>query len=105
MDEDNFKYWIEKRLAQPPFEGDFPAVEKYGFPQLAQVNYIPEEPVLPINYLKSIKDRENYWFHCFTSDKNFHRIYNCFEDYVEFFRQAKGIISADFSLFRDYPEY
>ena len=104
MNFDELKYFIEKKLGKPPFEGNFPAVGKYGFPQLAQTNFIPEKPVLPINYLKSTKDKGNYWFHCFTSDKNFHRIYSSFQDYVELFKQAKGIISADFSLFRDYPE-
>ena len=63
-----------------------------------------EEPVYPFNYLKSTVTKGRYWYHCFTSEKNFHRLYNSFQDYVELLRQAKGIISADFSLFRDYSE-
>lgn len=79
-------------------------VGKYNFPRLAQVNYIPEEPVYPFNYLKSTVTKGFYWYHCFTAERNFHRLYNSFSEYVEFLRKAKGFISADFSLFRDYPE-
>lgn len=88
----------------PPISGDIPTTGKYNFPQLAQVNYLPEEPVYPLNYLKSTLTKGRYWYHCFTAERNFHRLYNCFSDYVELLRQAKGLISADFSLFRDYPE-
>ncbi|MBQ9497669.1 MAG: DUF4417 domain-containing protein, partial [Selenomonadaceae bacterium] len=104
MDYDEFKSWLEILLCNPPVEGDYPTTGKYNFPQLAQVNYIPEEPVYPLNYLKSTVAKGRYWYHCFTAERNFHRLYNSFSDYVELLRQAKGIISADFSLFRDYPE-
>ena len=95
---------MKKNLGTPPFEDDFPVVGKHGFPQLAQTNFLPEKPIRSINYLKSTEDRKNYWFHCFTDDKNFHRIYNVFKDYLELLKQTKGLISADFSLFRDYDE-
>lgn len=104
MNWDELKFYFEKCLSTQPFEGEFPTVGKYGFPQIAQTNLIPEDPVLPINFLKSTKDRQKYWFHCFTSDKNFHKIYNRFQDYLKLLEQVKGIISADFSLFRDYRE-
>lgn len=104
MDYDEFKSWLEILLCNSPVKGDYPTAGKYKFPQLAQVNYLPEEPVYPFNYLKSTLTKGHYWYHCFTAERNFHRLYNCFQDYVELLRQAKGIISADFSLFRDYPE-
>lgn len=104
MNLSEFKFWLEKHLCNPPFSGDFPTTGKYDFPQLAQINFLPEEPALPFNYLKSTPYRENYWFHCFTSEEHFHKLYNRFEDYVPFLKQAKGLISADFSLYRDYPE-
>ena len=88
---DDIKYWLEVKLCDPPFSGDFPTVGKYNFPQLAQVNCLPEEPVYPFNYLKSTVPKERYWYHCFTADKNFHRLYNCFDDYVEFFATGKRI--------------
>ncbi len=101
---DEIKYWAEKIFCKPPFSGDFPTTGKYNFPQLAQVNFLPEEPVRPFNYLKSTPDRENYWFHCFTADEHFHRLYSHFEEYLPLLRQVKGLISADFSLFRNFPE-
>ena len=104
MEHDEFKSYLEINLCIPPVSGDIPTTGKYNFPQLAQVNYFPEEPVYPFNYLKSKVAKGRYWYHCFTSERNFHRLYSCFQDYVELLRRTKGIISADFSLFRDYPE-
>ena len=77
---------------------------KYDFPQLAQTNYLPEGTVYPFNYLKSTVKKARHWYHCFTSEEYFHRLYNSFRDYVELLKQTKGLISADFSLYRDYPE-
>lgn len=104
MELDEFKTYLEINLCVPPVSGDIPTAGKYNFPQLARVNYLPEEPVYPFNYLKSTVTKGRYWYHCFTAEKNFHRLYNSFSDYVELLQQTKGIISADFSLFRDYPE-
>lgn len=52
---EEIKFWIEKCLCKPPFSGDFPATGKYNFPQLARTNYLPEEPVLPFNYLNPLR--------------------------------------------------
>ena len=104
MERDEFKTYLEINLCLPPVSGDIPTTGKYNFPQLARVNYLPEAPVYPFNYLKSTVTKGRYWYHCFTAENNFHRLYNSFSDYVELLRQTKGIISADFSLFRDYPE-
>ena len=104
MQYDEFKSYAEMVLCNPPFAGDIPMVGKYHFPQLAKVNYLLEEPVYPFNYLKSTVKKGCYWYHCFTAERNFHRLYNSFSEYVELLRKAKGLISADFSLFRDYPE-
>lgn len=104
MQADEFKSYIEIMLCKPPFVGDIPTVGKYNFPQLEQINYIPEEPAYPLNYLKSTVTKGNYWYHCFTAERNFHRLYNSFADYIELLKQTKGLISADFSLFRDYSD-
>lgn len=104
MKTDEFKSCFAINLCTPPFSGDVPTTGKYNFPQLAQVNCLPEEPVYTFNYLKSTVTKGRYWYHCFTSEKNFYRLYNNFAEYVELLRQAKGLISADFSLFRDYQE-
>ena len=84
--------------------GDAPTIGKYQFPQINPNNYLPEEPTLPFNYLTSTKERQNYWFHCFIYDKQFQKLWRNFWYYLPMIRQAKGLISTDFSLFRDYNE-
>ena len=98
------EYLFEHALSRKPWESDFPAVGKHNFLQLAQVNYLPEQPVLPINHLKSMSDNGRYWYHCFTGDKYFHRLYTHFQEYMELLQRARGLISADFSLYRDLHE-
>lgn len=105
MQFEEFKLYIKRRLCKEFLRDDVPLTGKYNFPQLAPVNYLPEEPVLPFNYLKSSVKKGRYWYHCFTADKNFNRLYTHFEEYAEILlRGAKGLISTDFSLYRDYPE-
>ena len=104
MNWDEFKLIVKRRFCNPPFTGDFPKTGKYGFPQLAQTNYLPEGTVYPFNYLKSTVKKARYWYHCFTSEKNFNRLYTNFRDYVEFLQGVRGIISADFDMYRNYPE-
>lgn len=104
MDFNEIKYFVEHSLGNAPVEGNFPTTGKYNFAQLSPTNYLPEIPIYPINYLKSTVSKGLYWYHCFTSAKYFHRIYNHFEEYLPYLRQTKGIISVDFNLYRDYPE-
>ena len=101
---DMIKLFAKRELCKYPINGDFPTTGKYNFPQLAQVNCLPELPVYPFNYIKSLSKFGRYWYHCFTSEQHFYRLYTCFNDYVELLKNAKGIISADFNLFRNYPE-
>lgn len=105
MSWEQIKYWTKKYLTKDLLHGDFLTTGKYNFPQLAQVNFIPELPVLPFNYLKSTVDEGRYWYHCFTSEKNFNRLYVNFKEYEEILKRTKGIISADFNLYRNYPEH
>lgn len=79
-------------------------VGKYGFPQLEQQEYIPEENPLPINYLLSSTDRSSHWFHCFVEDSQFERLWHNYFKYVPIVCEAAGIIGTDFSLYRDYEE-
>lgn len=104
MNWDEFKLFVKRRLCKDFLSGDVPVAGKYGFPQLAQVKYLPEKPAYPFNYLKSKVKEGRYWYHCFTAERNFNRLYTHFQDYEKILRGAKGIISADFNLYRDYPE-
>lgn len=79
-------------------------VGRYGFPQLSPQEYIPEGIILPINYLKSSTDRDQYWFHCFVDDRQFERSWKNFHKYVPIIMEAAGLICTDFSLYRDDDE-
>ena len=80
---EQIKYCFKRNFTEDLLKGNFLKTGKYNFPQLAQVNYIPELPVLPFNYLKSTVDEGGYWYHCFTSEKNFNRLYVNFKEYEE----------------------
>lgn len=80
--------------------GDALKVGRYGFPQLARGNYIPDTAVLPFNYFLST-ERSRNWYHCFVDDKRFACLYRNFYRYLEPLKQVRGIISTDFSLYRD----
>lgn len=80
-------------------------VGKYKFPQLLPQKNIPSSMPLPINYMLSQKVLEDKWFHCFVHDYMFERFWNDFKKYIPYFEKIKGIISTDFSLYRNYDEY
>lgn len=101
---DDIKYFFEHNLTNGPIKDNFPTTGKHNFPKLSSVNCLPENPVYPFNHLKSHVEKGNYWYHCFTSEKYFHRLFNCFDEYEPLLQKSKGLISADFSLYRDYPE-
>ena len=59
---------------------------------------------LPINYLTSAKNNSSHWYNCFVDEKNFEKFWYCFWKYESYIRGASGIISTDFSIYRDMPE-
>lgn len=71
MQRGEYKSLFEIFLCTPPISGDILTTGKYNFPQLAQVNYLPEEPVYPLNYLKSTVKKGRYRYHCFTAERSF----------------------------------
>ena len=76
----------------------------YKFPQLYEEQLIPSQNVKGINYLLSTEDKNNWWFHCFNDDSQFQRLWNGFDHYVPHLKASAGIISPDFSLYRDYDD-
>ena len=85
--------------------GDAPKVGKYQFPKLQKTNSIPDTLVLPFNYITKAMYRLPCWYHCFIADEQFQRLYRNFWHYKEILTKfIKGIISTDFSLFRDASE-
>ena len=100
---------MPKNLLQTDFicdllAGRAPKVGRYGFPLLARETYIPTTPVLPFNYMLSAKNNDSYWYHCFVDDSQFNRLYKNFWNYVKILRRIRGIISVDFSMYREYDD-
>ena len=59
---------------------------------------------LPMNYMMSDRNISKNWYHCFVGDEQFERYWHNFYKYVPYIRSAKGLISTDFSMYRDIPE-
>lgn len=79
-------------------------VGKYNFPILKPQTIIPESISLPINYMMSDYELSEKWYHCFVHDEQFERFWNNFWKYTPLFKKVKGLISTDFSIYRDIPK-
>ena len=94
---------------QLDFIGDMIALDatlvgKYGFPAIPPQKLIPDVMPLPMNYMMSDRNISKNWYHCFVGDEQFERYRHNFYKYVPYIRSAKGLISTDFSMYRDIPE-
>ncbi|MCM1507722.1 MAG: DUF4417 domain-containing protein [Ruminococcus flavefaciens] len=78
-------------------------IGKYDFPILAPQQIIPTSMPLPINYMLSESNLESKWFHCFVDDSAFERLWRNFYKYIPYLKAINGIISTDFSIYRDIP--
>ncbi len=97
---DFFQYDLYGEL----YAGTAVKVGRYGFPQLAEENYIPSKQVKPFNYLLSTDNLNEYWMHCFCDDYQFERLWTGLDFYLHFILRLQGFISTDFSLYRDYSD-
>lgn len=86
------------------YASDAERVGRYGFPKLKASAVLPNSPALSFNYLLSSRMPENYWFHCFCDDYQFSRLWTNFERCIPYLCRAKGLISTDFSMYRDYSQ-
>lgn len=86
------------------YAGDADRVGKYGFPQLAEEDYIPTQQVKPFNYMLSLDEPEKWWIHCFCDDYQFERLWTGFDYYMNYIIRLNGFISTDYSLYRDYDD-
>lgn len=77
--------------------------EPWGFPKIKGMKLKHPEDVklLGFNYATNpeTKDKENLWVHFFLPDYRFQQIWNNPQRYIECFRQYRGIISPDFSMY------
>lgn len=62
---------------------------------------IPNE-LIPFSKCISSKDH-NCWIHFYEDDVMFERIWNNPEKYLNVLKRYNGVISPDFSLYRDFP--
>lgn len=80
----------------------------YGFPRVKGVRLRhPEDTrLLGFNYAtnKKTQDKDKQWVHFFLPDYRFQQVWNHPENYIEVFRQYKGICSPDFSCYIGMPK-
>ena len=86
------------------YAGGAKKVGKYKFPELKEIQLVPNGQVKSFNYMLSTECLNEYWFHCFCDDYQFERLWNNFYYYIPYILKAKGFISTDFSLYRDYND-
>ena len=70
-------------------------------PCIAPGASLPER-MIPFSKAISSTDYDQ-WVHFYEDDANFERIWNNPEKYLPILRKFKGVISPDFSLYRDMP--
>ena len=85
-----------------------PKVNKYGFCRVKGVRLKNPDDIrlIGFNYAtnKKTKDKDKQWVHFFLPDYRFQQVWNHPENYVECFRQYKGICSPDFSCYIGMPK-
>lgn len=65
--------------------------------------YVPAGEVLSFNYVLTEKELGRKWLHFFVADRCFERVWHGFERYVPILKKAAGVITPDFSMWRDAP--
>lgn len=87
---------LKARLVQgAEFEG------QYEIPKLKPCFAKPSKAI-PFDKVSKAIDK-NQWIHFFTDDYRFERVWNDPEKYLERLQSFDGVISPDFSLYRDMP--
>ena len=72
------------------------------YPELQPTNIIPDK-VIGFNEKNSVKDLSNYYLDHFIDDYHFESVWGNCDKYLEKYRQFKGVITTDFSVYRDMP--
>ena len=89
---DVFKAWM---VEGAQFDG------KYEFPFISDCGVVPEK-LLPFDKAMANKDYAQ-WVHFYIYDREFERIWNQPNKYLEILKRYEGVITPDFSLYRDMP--
>lgn len=63
-----------------------------------------QKPEKLIAFSKAIRSKEfDAWIHFYEDDANFERIWNMPNKYLSIIKKFKGVITPDFSIYRDMP--
>ena len=76
---------------------DAELVGKYEMPQLEPNSFLPKN-VISFNEKNSVKNIADSWIDHFIDDHNFECEWNNPVRYIQLFKRAAGVITADFSL-------
>jgi len=74
---------------------------KYEFPLVERTDFKPQEAA-PFNIATSVKNHEQ-WLHFYIHDYHFERVWKDPKRYLPIFKRFKGVITPDYSLYRDLP--
>ena len=89
---DVFKAWLVEGAR---FDG------KYEFPKIGDSGRLPEK-VIPFDKAIGNKDYAQ-WVHFYIDDEGFERIWNSPNRYLDILKRYEGVITPDFSVYRDMP--
>lgn len=73
----------------------------YEFPLIKRTSYKPEKAI-PFDKASASKNLEQ-WIHFYIHDRNFERVWNNPKQYLGIFKRFDGVITPDFSLYRELP--
>ena len=75
-----------------------------GFLEIPTIEYGIYRPKKLISFSKAISSHDyDCWVHFYEDDAAFERIWNNPTKYLPILKRFAGVISADFSLYRDMP--
>ena len=73
----------------------------YEFPILEKTDFKPTEAI-PFHMANRTKN-DNQWLHFYIHDYQFERVWNDPKKYLPLFSKFQGVITPDFSLYREMP--
>lgn len=92
--QDNFLYSIFNEL-------EF--VGKYSMPKISATTNVNILNLITFNYAKTCQMPEYYHLCFYIDDYQFERLWNEPQKYIDLLKSFKGLIGADFSMYRDFP--
>lgn len=91
---DVFNAWLIRGAV---FDGD------WEMPCIATTDKLPEKcELIPFDKIRPNTDR-NQWVHFYAHDHTFEKLWNSPQNYLEKLQSFQGVISPDYSLYRDMP--